>query len=204
MVYDQATDHQGISERHPTKPASPYAGSKIAGENIVLSYWYAYGLPVTVVRPFNTYGPRQSARAVIPSIITQLLLGETELRLGSITPTRDFNYVKDTARGFFALAESDFAIGKEINIATGKEYSIEDVANILISILNPDAIIVSDEQRLRPEASEVLRLIGDNKLIFSMTDWRPSYDLDHGLQETVTWFRRLENLSRYKSWLYNI
>jgi len=193
-----------IDEKHPFQGQSPYSASKIGADRLAESFHKSFETPVVIVRPFNTYGPRQSARAVIPTIITQLLLGEKELRLGSLSPTRDFNYVKDTAQGFIALAESDETIGKEINIATGKEYSIGRVAEILVAELNPDAHIVTDEQRLRPDASEVFRLMGDNTLITSLTQWRPGYDLEDGLRDTIEWFKNPENLSRYKAWLYNV
>ena len=156
------------------------------------------------MRPFNTYGPRQSARAVIPTIITQLLSGERELHLGSLTPTRDFNYVADTVNGFIALAESDAAIGEEINIATGTEHTIGDVARTLINELNPNARLIEAEERLRPDNSEVFRLIGDNKKIKDLTNWSPQFGLSEGLQQTVEWFRKPENLSRYKAWIYNL
>jgi nucleoside-diphosphate-sugar epimerase len=193
-----------IDEKHPFQGQSPYSATKIGADRLAESFFRSFETPVVIVRPFNTYGPRQSARAVIPTIITQLLLGHTEVRLGSLTPTRDFNYVKDTAEGFIALAEADLAVGKEINIATGKEHSIGDVAQVLISKLNPDAQIITDDQRLRPEASEVFRLIGDNTLITTLTKWRPRYDLDAGLRDTIAWFRQPENLSRYKAWQYNV
>lgn len=202
-VYGTA-QYAPIDEKHPFQGQSPYSATKIGADRLAESFYRSFETPVVIVRPFNTYGPRQSARAVIPTIITQLLLGQTELRLGSLTPTRDFNYVKDTAQGFIALAEADEAIGKEINIASGMENSIGDVAKILISELNPNAQIISDDQRLRPEASEVFRLIGDNTLIKSLTDWRPCHQLDAGLHDTITWFRQDENLSRYKAWLYNV
>jgi nucleoside-diphosphate-sugar epimerase len=131
-------------------------------------------------------------------------LGQTSLKLGDLTPTRDFNYVKDTAQGFIALAGADSAVGKEINIATGKEFSVGDVADILIAELNPEAQIITDSQRIRPEASEVFRLIGDNTLIKSLTDWQPRYELADGLRDTIAWFKEPDNLSRYKAWLYNV
>jgi len=202
-VYGTA-QYAPIDEKHPFQGQSPYSASKIGADRLAESFHKSFETPVVIVRPFNTYGPRQSARAVIPTIITQLLLGEKELRLGSLSPTRDFNYVKDTAQGFIALAESDETIGKEINIATGKEYSIGKVAEILVAELNPDARIVTDEQRLRPDASEVFRLMGDNTLITSLTPWRPRYDLTDGLRDTIEWFKNPENLSRYKAWLYNV
>lgn len=202
-VYGTA-QYAPIDEKHPFQGQSPYSASKIGADRLAESFHKSFETPVVIVRPFNTYGPRQSARAVIPTIITQLLLGEKELRLGSLSPTRDFNYVKDTAQGFIALAESDETTGKEINIATGKEYSIGKVAEILVAELNPDARIVTDEQRLRPDASEVFRLMGDNTLITSLTPWRPRYDLTDGLRDTIEWFKNPENLSRYKAWLYNV
>ncbi|MBJ2156943.1 NAD-dependent 4,6-dehydratase LegB [Variovorax sp. IB41] len=202
-VYGTA-QYAPIDEKHPFQGQSPYSASKIGADRLAESFHKSFETPVVIVRPFNTYGPRQSARAVIPTIITQLMLGEKELRLGSLSPTRDFNYVKDTAQGFIALAESDETIGKEINIATGKEYSIGKVAEILVAELNPDARIVTDEQRLRPDASEVFRLMGDNTLITSLTPWRPRFDLADGLRDTIEWFKNPENLSRYKAWLYNV
>lgn len=193
-----------INEKHPFQGQSPYSATKIGADRLAESFFRSFDTPVVIVRPFNTYGPRQSARAVIPTIITQLLLGQTNLHLGSLTPTRDFNYVNDTVAGFIALAEADSAVGKEINLATGKEYSIGEVAQVLISELNPKARIITDEQRLRPKSSEVLRLIGDNSLITTLTQWRPQYDLQSGLIDTIAWFREPQNLARYKAWLYNV
>ena len=193
-----------IDEKHPFQGQSPYSATKIGADRLAESFYRSFDTPVVIVRPFNTYGPRQSARAVIPTIITQLLAGQTELRLGDLTPTRDFNYVTDTAEGFIALGEADSAVGKEINIATGREHSIGDVVQILISELNPHAHIITDEQRLRPEASEVFRLMGDNTLITTLTQWRPRYELDAGLLDTIAWFREPDNLARYKAWLYNV
>lgn len=202
-VYGTA-QYAPIDEKHPFQGQSPYSATKIGADRLAESFFRSFGTPVVIVRPFNTFGPRQSARAVIPTIITQLILGEKELRLGSLAPTRDFNYVKDTAHGFIALAEADAAVGKEINIATGKEFTIGHVAEILISELNPNARIVTEDQRLRPEASEVFRLMGDNTLITTLTNWRPLFDLDAGLRDTIEWFKQPENLSRYKAWLYNV
>ena len=193
-----------IDEKHPFQGQSPYSATKIGADRLAESFYRSFETPVVIVRPFNTYGPRQSARAVIPTIITQLLMGETRLHLGSLTPTRDFNYVGDTVRGFIALAEADAAIGREVNIATGREHTIGDVARALIADINPAATIVEDEARLRPDASEVYRLIGDNTLLTSMTTWRPEHDLHAGLARTVEWFRAPENLGRYKAWLYNV
>ena len=202
-VYGTA-QYAPIDEKHPFQGQSPYSATKIGADRLAESFYRSFQTPITIVRPFNTYGPRQSARAVIPTIITQLLLGATELKLGSLSPTRDFNYVKDTAKGFIALADSDAAIGREVNIATGTEVSVGDIAKVLIDELKPGARIVTADERLRPEASEVFRLIGDNTLIKSLTDWSPEFDLRQGLLDTVRWFREPENLARYKAWLYNI
>ncbi|MFZ1829628.1 MAG: NAD-dependent 4,6-dehydratase LegB [Candidatus Competibacteraceae bacterium] len=202
-VYGTA-QYAPINEKHPFQGQSPYSATKIGADRLAESFYRSFDTPVVIVRPFNTYGPRQSARAVIPTVITQLLSGQTELRLGSLHPTRDFNYVLDTVEGFIALAEADAAVGKEINIATGKEYSIEAVAKKLIAAINPEACIITDEQRLRPDASEVFRLMGDNSLITTLTPWQPKHDLDAGLCETINWFSQPENLGRYKAWLYNL
>lgn len=202
-VYGTA-QYAPIDEKHPFQGQSPYSATKIGADRLAESFYRSFQTPVTIVRPFNTYGPRQSARAVIPTIITQLLLGATELKLGSLAPTRDFNYVKDTVQGFIALATSDEAVGKEVNIATKSEVSVGDIAKVLIDELNPNVKIVTEDDRLRPDASEVFRLIGDNTLIKSLTDWQPKYDLRHGLQDTIQWFKNPENLARYKAWLYNI
>ena len=193
-----------IDEKHPYQGQSPYSATKIGADRMAESFFRSFDSPVTIARPFNTYGPRQSARAVIPTIITQLLSGESEIKRGSLDPTRDFNYVIDTVEGFIALAEADETIGEEINIATGAERTIGDLANFLIQQLNPDAKINLDEARLRPEKSEVDRLLGDNKKISAMTNWTPKHDLEAGLIETIAWFKKPENLSQYKSWLYNI
>ena len=202
-VYGTA-QYAPIDEKHPFRGQSPYSATKIAADRLAESFYRSFNTPVVIVRPFNTYGPRQSARAVIPTVVTQLLIGQTELRLGDLTPTRDFNYVKDTARGFIALAQADSVVGKEINIATGTEHSIGDVAQILISELNPNARIITDELRIRPEASEVFRLIGDNTLITTLTKWRPNYELRAGLLDTIAWFRQPKNLARYKTSQYNV
>lgn len=202
-VYGTA-QYAPIDEKHPFQGQSPYSATKIGADRLAESFFRSFDTPVVIVRPFNTYGPRQSARAVIPTVITQLLSGQTTLQLGSLTPTRDFNYVKDTTAGFIALARSDASVGQEVNIATGTEYSIFDVSNYLIAEINPDAVIVSDEHRMRPDASEVFRLIGDNTKIKLLTDWHPTYDLKAGLRDSVEWFRVPENLARYKAWIYNI
>lgn len=191
-----------IDERHPLQGQSPYSATKIGADRLAESFYRSFGLPVTIVRPFNTYGPRQSARAVIPTIITQLLAGYEEIKLGSLTPTRDFNYVKDTVNGFIAIYESSKTIGEEINIATQKEISIGELAEELIRQINPKAKIVCDEQRLRPENSEVNRLLGANGKIKELTDWEPQYTFEQGLAETVAYLR--ENMNKYKANIYNL
>lgn len=193
-----------IDEKHPFQGQSPYSATKIGADRLAESFYRSFNLPVVIVRPFNTYGPRQSARAVIPTIITQLLAGATEIKLGSLEPTRDFNYVKDTTNGFLEIAKSDKTIGEEINIATGVEISVGDMANELISQINPTAKIVSDNDRLRPTKSEVNRLLGCNKKILSLTNWIHQYDLSKGLAETIEWFRSPENLLKYKPNIYNV
>jgi len=191
-----------IDENHPFQGQSPYAATKIGADRIAESFYRSFDLPITIVRPFNTYGPRQSARAVIPTIITQLLTGRTDIKLGSLSPTRDFNYVKDTAAGFVAISKCDRAIGQEINIASQKEISIGQLAKELIEKINPGAKILCDEIRLRPEKSEVNRLLGSNQKIKEMTGWTPSYTLAHGLEETIDWIS--SNLDRYKEDSYNL
>lgn len=191
-----------IDENHPFQGQSPYSATKIGADRIAESFYRSFNLPVSIVRPFNTYGPRQSARAVIPTIITQLLAGKTEIKLGSLTPTRDFNYVKDTANGFVAIAESNQTIGEEINIATQHEISIGELASELIKQINPKATIVCEEERLRPEKSEVNRLLGSNEKIKMLTNWRPQYSFSEGLAETIEFFKH--NLDKYKIDIYNI
>jgi dTDP-glucose 4,6-dehydratase len=191
-----------IDEKHPYQGQSPYSATKIGADRLAESFFRSFGLPLTIVRPFNTYGPRQSARAVIPTIITQLLSGKEEIMLGSLTPTRDFNYVKDTANGFIEIAESDKTVGEEINIATQQEISIGQLAEEMIRQINPKAKIVCEEQRLRPEASEVNRLLGANSKIKKLTNWYPKYTLEQGLEETIGFFR--ENLDKYKADIYNL
>lgn len=191
-----------IDESHPYQGQSPYSASKIGADRLAESFYRSFNLPVTIVRPFNTYGPRQSARAVIPTIITQLLKGTKEIKLGSLSPTRDFNYVKDTARGFLKIYQSDKTIGEEINIATQKEVSIGALANELIRQINPEAKIITDEQRIRPEKSEVERLLGSNEKIKSLTDWYPQYTLESGLKETIEFYKK--NLDKYKTNIYNL
>lgn len=191
-----------IDEKHPYQGQSPYSATKIGADRLAESFYRSFNMPISIVRPFNTFGPRQSARAVIPTIISQLLAGKEEIKLGSLTPTRDFNYVKDTAAGFIAIAESDKTIGEEINIATQQEISIGDLANEIISQINPNAKIVCDEQRLRPEKSEVNRLLGSNEKIKALTDWKQQYTFEQGIAETIAWIRN--NMNAYKTDIYNV
>ena len=191
-----------IDEKHPHQGQSPYSATKIGADRLTESFYRSFNIPVTIVRPFNTYGPRQSARAVIPTIITQLLAGKEEIQLGSLTPTRDFTYVKDTANGFIAIAKSDKTIGEEINIATQQEVSIGQLAEMLIRQINPSAKIVCDEHRLRPEKSEVNRLLGSNEKIKRLTNWKAKYTFEQGLFETIEFLRC--NLDRYKTDIYNL
>ena len=185
-----------IDEKHPFQGQSPYSATKIGADRLAESFYRSFDLPVTIVRPFNTYGPRQSGRAVIPTIISQLLAGQKEIHLGKLSPTRDFNYVKDTAHGFMAIADCPAAIGQELNIATGEEHSIGDLANELIAQINPEARVVCEEERLRPEKSEVNRLLGDSTKMRALTGWKPEYTFEQGLAETVDWIR--QNLDSYK------
>ena len=191
-----------IDESHPYQGQSPYSATKIGADRLAESFYRSFGLPVAIVRPFNTYGPRQSARAVIPTIITQLLAGKEEIRLGSLTPTRDFNFVKDTAQGFIEIYRSDKTVGEEINIATQNEISIGELAEELIKQINPQAKIVCDEERLRPEKSEVNRLLGSNEKIKMLTDWEARFTFEEGLAQTIDFFR--DNLEKYKVDIYNI
>lgn len=193
-----------ITEEHPKQPQSPYSASKIGADAIADSFYRSFDLPVTIVRPFNTYGPRQSARAVIPTIISQLLAGKTEIKLGDITPTRDLLFVKDTVAGFLAIANCPELIGHEVNIATMSEISIADLANELIRQINPKAKIITDDQRLRPSKSEVFRLFGSNEKLKKHTNWDLNYSLADGLKETIEWFSKKENLRLYKADIYNV
>lgn len=193
-----------ITEEHPKQPQSPYSASKIGADCIAESFYRSFDLPVTIVRPFNTYGPRQSARAIIPTIISQLLKGETEIKLGDLRPTRDLLFVEDTVNGFIDIAKSDKTIGEHINIATESEISMEELFQTLIKIINPKANVVTDIERLRPEKSEVFRLFGSAKKIKELTNWQPRYNLTAGLTKTIDWFSKEENLRDYKSDIYNI
>jgi len=193
-----------IDEKHPLQPQSPYSATKIAADAMAMSFYNAFELPVIVARPFNTYGPRQSARAVIPTIITQIASGMKTIKLGDVTPTRDFNYVEDTCRGFLALSECDEAIGKTVNIGSNYEISIGDTLNIIRELMDSDVEFVTDEQRLRPEKSEVFRLWCDNTLINSLTGFETQVDIREGLQRTIDWILKPDNLKQYKSQIYNV
>lgn len=191
-----------IDEKHPYQGQSPYSATKIGADRLTESFYRSFDLPVTIVRPFNTFGPRQSARAIIPTIITQLLSGANEIKLGSLTPTRDFNYVKDTANGFVSILESNKTIGEEINIATQSEITIGEVAKTIIDIINPKAKIACDDERIRPEKSEVNRLLGSNEKLKRLTSWQQRFTFKEGIINTIEWFRNNNNL--YKSSMYNI
>lgn len=193
-----------IDENHPLQGQSPYSASKIAADRFSESYFRSFGLPVTIVRPFNTYGPRQSARAVIPTIITQLLEGRKEIRLGSLSPTRDLVFVRDTVEGFARIAEAPGVAGEEINIATGAEVSVGDLAAMLIEEINPEATIVCEETRRRPEKSEVERLQGSAEKLARLTGWRPGIPLRDGLRETIAWFRNESNRKHYRTESYQV
>lgn len=197
-----------ITEQHPLQGQSPYSASKIGADQIAMSFYNAFSTPVAIIRPFNTYGPRQSARAVIPTIITQIANGKRKIKLGSVKPTRDFNYVKDTVNGFIAMAESDHSIGQVINIGSNYEISIGDTVKLIAEVMGVDIEIETDEQRLRPEKSEVERLWADNAKAKQLLGWSPVYGgrdgFKRGLKETIEWFTNLENLKKYKADVYNI
>ena len=200
-VYGSA-DYVPIDESHPFKAQSPYSATKIGGDRLAEAFYRSFSLPVAIVRPFNTYGPRQSARAVIPTIISQLLAGKEDIHLGSLTPTRDFNYVKDTVSGFIEIESSEHTVGEEINIASGIEISIGELARELIHQINPKAEIICENERLRPEKSEVTRLLGSNKKLKALTNWKQQYTLSQGLEETIHWMEN--NLNHYRTDRYNI
>ena len=193
-----------IDEKHPLQPQSPYSASKIGADAMAFSFYNAFQLPVTIVRPFNTYGPRQSARAVIPTIITQIANGMKEIKLGDVTPTRDFNFVLDTCRGFLEIAESKNTIGETINIGSNYEISVGDTLNLIKEIMGSDVKFITDNQRVRPEKSEVHRLWCDNTKIKSLTGFEPKYNLRDGLTQTIEWFANKENLKKYKADIYNV
>ena len=192
-----------IDEKHPRQPQSPYSATKIGADAIAKSFFNAFGLPVVIARPFNTYGPRQSARAIIPTIISQIANGERKIKVGDLSPTRDFNYVEDTCRGFIALGRADGIEGEEINIATGTEVSMAETLNLIAELMGADMEYVVDPERLRPSRSEVFRLCGDNSKITSLTSWRPQVTLREGLARTIKWLSDPKNLRQYKSDIYN-
>ncbi|WP_027624876.1 NAD-dependent 4,6-dehydratase LegB [Clostridium lundense] len=191
-----------IDEKHPLQGQSPYSASKIGADKIAESFYKSFNLPVTTIRPFNTYGPRQSARAVIPTIISQILSGKTEIKLGSLKPTRDFNYVKDTAEAFVKIAESDKTVGEVINAGSNYEISIGDTVKKIANIIGKNINIHCDDERIRPVNSEVNRLLADNRKIKELTEWRPQYSLDDGLKETIGWIKN--NMKYYKADIYNV
>lgn len=193
-----------IPETHPRQPQSPYSATKIGADAIAMSFYNAFNLPVVIARPFNTYGPRQSARAIIPTIISQIASGKSVIKVGDLSPTRDFNFVTDTCRGFIALAEADGIEGREINIASGTEISMADTLELIAKVMGKKVTFEVDPKRLRPSKSEVRRLCGDNSLITSLTDWRPRVSLEEGLRITAEWFTNPENLTKYKPDVYNI
>tara|TARA_A100001011_G_scaffold400030_1_gene511843 strand:+ start:3542 stop:4543 length:1002 start_codon:yes stop_codon:yes gene_type:complete len=197
-----------INEKHPIMAQSPYAASKIGADQIALSYHKSFGTPVSILRPFNTYGPRQSNRAVIPTIISQIASGKRKIKLGSVFPTRDFNFVEDTCNAFRSVAKSDASTGRVINSASNFEISIQETAMMIAEIMNVEIEIISDDNRIRPEGSEVSRLYGDNKLLKNLTDWKPNFSgidgFKRGLKLTIDWFSKEENLNFYKTNLYTI
>lgn len=193
-----------IDEKHPLQPQSPYSASKIGADSIAMSFYNVFNLPLTIARPFNTYGPRQSARAVIPTIITQIASGMKEIKIGDPAPTRDFNYVLDTCMGMIKLAECDKAIGEVVNIGSNYEISIGNILNVIKKIMKSDAVIVTDQQRIRPEKSEVQRLWCDNTKIQRLTGFKPNYSIEEGLKLTIDWFRNTDNLKKYKTGVYNV
>ena len=193
-----------IDEKHPLQGQSPYSASKIGADKVTESFYRSFSTPVIIARPFNTYGPRQSARAVIPAIVTQLLCKQRDIHLGSLTPTRDLSYVSDTCNGLIALAECDEAIGREVNIGSGQEISINDLANLIIDTIGVNASVISDENRVRPKNSEVERLVCNSGLLHQLTGWKPEVTINEGLVKTIEWFEDEDNLKKYKSEIYNI
>jgi NAD dependent epimerase/dehydratase len=193
-----------IDEKHPLQPQSPYSASKIGADAMAMSFFNAFNLPLTIARPFNTYGPRQSARAVIPTMITQIANGMTQIKLGDVSPTRDFNYVLDTCRGFIELARCDKAIGETVNIGSNYEISVGDTLNLIRELMGRNVEFITEEQRIRPTKSEVLRLWCDNTKIREMTGFKPRYDIRAGLKATIDWFVNPDNLRKYKVDIYNV
>ena len=202
-VYGTA-QYTPIDEKHPLQPQSPYSATKIAADAMAMSFYNTFDLPVTIARPFNTYGPRQSARAVIPTIITQISIGKKQIKLGDVSPTRDFNYVEDTCRGFIVLAESEKTVGETVNIGSNFEISIGDTLNIIKELMASDVEFVTDQQRLRPDKSEVFRLWCDNSKIEKLTGFKPAINIRDGLKRTIDWFTKADNLKMYKADIYNV
>lgn len=193
-----------IDEKHPKQPQSPYSATKIGADAIAMSFYNAFDMPVVIVRPFNTYGPRQSARAIIPTIITQIASGMEEIKLGDLTPTRDFNFVKDTCKGFVGLSKCDEAVGQEVNVATNYEISMRDTLELIAKLMNSNVTFVEDAQRLRPKKSEVFRLWGDNSKIKKLTGFAPEYNIETGLRKTIEWYTDPQNLVKFKTDIYNL
>ncbi|MEI6576812.1 MAG: NAD-dependent 4,6-dehydratase LegB [Bacteroidota bacterium] len=193
-----------ITEEHPVNPQSPYAATKSGADFLALTFYRSFGTPVSVVRPFNTYGPRQSTRAVIPTIITQIFDGKKVIKLGATSPTRDLNFVKDTAAGFIAAAISDKTLGEVVNLGTKQEISVGNLAKLIGQLAEREVEVISDEERIRPEASEVERLLADNSKALQLMDWKPGHSLEQGLSETIAWFKDPQNLSHFKAGLYTI
>ena len=193
-----------IDEKHPLQPQSPYSASKIGSDAMAMSFFNAFNLPLTIVRPFNTYGPRQSARAVIPTIISQIASGMKQIKLGDVTPTRDFNYVSDTCRGFIALSNCDAAVGKTVNVGSNYEISVLDTLRLIRELMDSDVEFLTDEARIRPEKSEVFRLWCDNTLVHELTGFKPAFGIREGLQATIDWFLQPANLAKYKANIYNV
>jgi len=191
-----------IDEKHPYNPQSPYAASKAAADHLALSYYRSFGTPITIIRPFNTYGPRQSARAVIPTIISQILAGKKQIKLGNLSPTRDLNYVKDIANGFITVGLHENTIGDVYNLGSGQEISIGDLAQKIIELTGKEVEIIEDAQRIRPEKSEVERLLSNAEKARKVTGWKPKYTLEEGLKETIDWIK--DNLHNYKPEIYNV
>jgi NAD dependent epimerase/dehydratase len=197
-----------ITEEHPLQGQSPYSASKIGADQIAMSFYHSFALPVSIIRPFNTYGPRQSARAVIPTVISQIAAGMDVIKLGALTPTRDFNFVEDTVSGFIAMAESDFSIGEVINIGSNYEVSIARTVELISEVMNKEITISCDNERVRPQGSEVERLWADNSKAERLLGWRPKFayeeGLKKGLQITADWFTEIDNLKNYKTGIYNV
>jgi len=203
QVYGTA-QYVPMDEKHPKQPQSPYAASKIAADAMALSFYHSYNFPVTIARPFNTYGPRQSARDIVPAILTQIVSGRKTLHIGDLTPTRDMNYVKDTCRGFLLLAEHDNTVGKEVNICSNSEIAMGELLRKIKNFMRSDISHRSDPKRIRPAGSEVYRMYGDNSLIRELTGYKPEYTIDKGLQLTCEWFLQKENRDKYKPAIYNV